>query len=66
MTKWFAYRHINGNIKVKRYDPTFGKAALNDAEESDFVDYVLQPYDAENRADAERIAVEELQKKEAN
>ena len=61
--KWFAYRRNDGGIKVKRYDEEFGKDALKAAEDSDFVDYVLKPYEAENRRQAEQIAVRELSHK---
>jgi hypothetical protein len=60
--KFFAYRHVNRGIKVRRYDLPFGKEVLGDAEESDFVDEVLQPYEAANRAEAEMIAKKKLGK----
>jgi hypothetical protein len=58
--KYWAYRHVNGHIKVKLYHDEFGKDEIDQAEESPFVDYVLGPYVAENRQDAERIALEKL------
>ena len=58
--RYWAYLHVAGHIKVKRYDEEFGKDDIGQAEESDFVDYVIGPYVAENRADAERIAIEKL------
>jgi hypothetical protein len=58
--RYWAYRHTAGHIKVKRYDEEFGKDDIDQAEDSDFVDYVIGPYVAENRSDAERIAVEKL------
>jgi hypothetical protein len=55
--RYWAYRHVAGHIKVKRYDDEFGKEDIDQAEASDFVDYVIGPYVAENRADAEHIAL---------
>lgn len=54
--KFFAYRHTSGAIKVKRYGDDFGRDAYNAAEDSEFIDAVLKPYEAENRKQAEQIA----------
>lgn len=62
--RYFAYRHISGHIHVKRYDPEFGQENVNAAEDSPFVDYVLAPYEAKDRTEAERIAKEKLSVKE--
>ena len=59
VSKYFAYRHINGRIMVRRF--TF-QDSLEDAYDSDFVDQILEPYEAKNRLDAEQIAVERLRK----
>jgi hypothetical protein len=54
--RYWAYKHINGHIKVKSY---FGKrtsAAIYDARDSEFVDRIMYPYSAHNREDAETKA----------
>lgn len=58
LKQFWAYRHINGGIHVKAYrdDLPNARASLDDAFESDFVDDVLDPFPAQDRADAERIA----------
>lgn len=60
--QFWAYRHTNGSIHVKTYraDATHTKAAIDDAFESDFVDDVLDPFEAENRTQAEQIAKQRL------
>ena len=52
MTEWYAYRHINNSIHVKRYLEPFGAGDIDEAIESDFVIMVKGPYMAEGRADA--------------
>jgi hypothetical protein len=56
--KFWAYRHINGSIRVKAYrdDMPNARASVDDAFESDFVEDVLDPFPANNRAEAEQIA----------
>ncbi len=49
MIKWFAYRHNNGTIHVKRY---FDEHDLRECEESFFVDAHTQPFLASNREEA--------------
>ena len=56
---FWAYRHVNGNIQVKRFT---SQDAVNDAYDSDFVDDVLDPYRATDRMDAESIAKQRLSK----
>ena len=51
--QWWAYRHINGTIQVKRY---FDARDLEDARESDFVKLYTLPFDADSREDAIKIA----------
>lgn len=50
--KFFAYKHINGQIFVKRHS----QATYDDAFESDFVDEVSSVIDVASRADAESWA----------
>jgi len=64
--KYWAYRHISGHIKVKRYlEDGMGREAVDDALDSDFVDEVFGPYEAINRVQAEQIAKERLSISEA-
>ena len=50
MPEWYAYRHINNSIHVKRY---FGDTGdIDEAIESDFVINVVGPFEAEGRTDA--------------
>lgn len=51
MTKllWWGYRHINGNLQVKRF---FDFDDILDAYSSDFVDSVSGPFEASGRQDA--------------
>lgn len=46
---WWGYLHISGTIHVKRY---FDDRDIDDAEESDFVKYIMGPYEAKGREDA--------------
>jgi len=50
---YWAYRHVDGHIHVKRFSD---RSAVEDAYESDFVDDVTEPFLAKNRAAAEGIA----------
>lgn len=56
--KFWAYRHTNGSIHVKTYrdDMPNARASIDDAFESDFVEDVLDPFPADNRAEAEQMA----------
>lgn len=47
--KWWGYQYTNGKLQVKRY---FTYEDIRDAEESDFVSRVSQPFDAEDREEA--------------
>ena len=53
LKRFWAYRHIDGHIHVRRF---FDLADVEDAYDSDFVDDVLEPFQAKNRAEAEGIA----------
>ncbi len=53
--KFWAYKHINGHIQVKRFT---SQEAIEDAYDSDFVDNVMPTFEAINRADAESKAKE--------
>lgn len=57
VVKFWAYRHVNGKISVKRFTD---QDAVEDAYDSNFVDSVLDPYPAKNRLEAEQIAVSRL------
>lgn len=57
VAKFWAYRHVNGGIQVKRYT---SEDAIDDAYDSPFVDEVLEPYTAKDKAEADRIAKERL------
>ena len=46
---WWGYRHIDGNLQVKRY---FGPKDLEEARESDFVDQYHGPFMASDRQEA--------------
>jgi hypothetical protein len=46
---WWAYRHINGAILVKRY---FDERDIEEALESPFVDEVIGPFHADNAEQA--------------
>lgn len=60
--QFWAYRHVDGGIHVRAYraDGSKTQDAINDAFESDFVDDVLDPFEAENREQAEQIAKQKL------
>lgn len=51
--KWWAYKHVNGAVLVKRLLST---EDLIEARESDFVSEVMQPFEASSRDDAEKRA----------
>lgn len=55
MKKFWAYRHIDGGIKVKACREGFMEV-LADAKESSFVDEYLDPFQAPSRKAAEAIA----------
>jgi len=57
MLEWWAYRHTNGHVLVKRY---FGLEDLTEAKESPFVDQLVGPYMAKNREEAVMIATDSL------
>ena len=59
MKQFWAYRHVDGHIHVKNYNPSFPEEVTNAESNTNIVDY-LPPYEASNRAQAEAIAVEEL------
>ena len=46
---WWGYVHANGSLQVKRY---FGVMDLEEAKESPFVKYIVEPFSAEGRDDA--------------
>lgn len=54
---WWAYRHINGTIQVKRY---FSREDLTEADESPFVSERTDVFHADDREAAEEKAKELL------
>jgi len=48
--EWYAYRLTNGEVKVKRYFGDYGD--IVEAEDSEFVALVTEPYQADNRGAA--------------
>ena len=53
--KWWGYKHVNGNLQVKRF---FDRRDIDDARESPFCDVVVNPFLASDRDDA----LEEIKK----
>lgn len=54
---WWAYRHTNGGIQLKRY---FSESDLEDADESPFVQKRTGVFEACSREEAFAIAKEKL------
>lgn len=46
---WWGYKHISGTLQAKRY---FDKRDMEEAYSSDFVDEVVEPFEAEGRDEA--------------
>jgi len=59
--KWWGYLHKQGTIQAKRY---FSPLDTQEAEESPFVQRVIYPFEANNRAEAIAHIKEELTRKE--
>jgi uncharacterized protein (DUF2249 family) len=57
MAQWWAYKHKNGEIKVKHYR---SEDDMDEALDSDFVDDVTGPFDAETVEEANEIAKKNL------
>lgn len=55
--KWWGYTHELGSIQVKRY---FDMRDILEAMESDFVDRVFGPFEAENREEAISMIAKQL------
>lgn len=49
---WWGYKHISGTYQAKRY---FDKRDTEEAEESEFVDQVVYPFEASSREEALEI-----------
>ena len=49
MNEWWAYKHINGSIQVKRL---WDEKDMYDATQSEFVVKIYKPFLATNRSDA--------------
>lgn len=60
--QFWAYLHANGTVQVKRW---FGdvKDYTTDCDGNDFVRVVVEPFTANSREEAERIAVELIKRK---
>ena len=56
---WWAYLHANGTIQLQRW---FGDVQdyTTDCEGNDFVQHVVEPFEAETREIALKIATERL------
>jgi hypothetical protein len=52
--RWWGYLHENGSIQAKRFFNERCQSSIDDAYESDFVQHVIEPFYAENRAYALR------------
>ena len=59
MNKWWGYRHVNGDIQVKRF---FGDRDIEEARESGFVAATCGPFMAKDRQGALGVAEERLAK----
>lgn len=49
---WWGYVHVTGSLHLKRF---FDNQDLDDAYDSEFVDRVVSPFEANNRDDAWEI-----------
>ena len=49
---WWGYKHVSGTYQAKRY---FDERDTQEAVESDFVEQVVYPFEAENRDEALKI-----------
>jgi hypothetical protein len=60
--KYWAYKHQDGGIHLKVYREGLlhGRASVDDAYDSPFVDDILEPFDANSREEAERLAKQRL------
>jgi len=47
--KWCGYRHVDGSIHVKRY---FDSRDIQECRESDFVNMIFGPFDADTIEEA--------------
>ncbi|KKN19287.1 hypothetical protein LCGC14_0947160 [marine sediment metagenome] len=58
MLEWYAYKHVNGTLHLKRYLGDYGD--VEEAINSSFVDRVYGPFEAKNQHKARRIMKERL------
>lgn len=49
---WWGYKHVSGTYQAKRYWGDSSQLDLQDAYESDFVEQVVRPFEADGRDDA--------------
>lgn len=47
--KWWGYLHVSGTLQLKRY---FGPLDIQEAKESEFVEFVAGPWEVEHRVQA--------------
>lgn len=47
--KWWGYKHVSGTYQTKRY---FDKRDIQEANDSDFCEKVVGPFEAKNREEA--------------
>jgi hypothetical protein len=50
--KYWGYKHISGSIHLKRFIGNFAKEAVDEAYNSDFVEDVVDPFEAKTRKEA--------------
>lgn len=55
--RWWAYRHVSGTLHVKLY---FDRLDIDEAIASPFVARVVGPFDAVDRTQATRLAIQHL------
>ena len=54
---WWGYKHVNGTVQAKRF---FSYMIMTDAYDSDFVDTVVPPFEADSREEALKIITEKV------
>lgn len=50
---WYAYKHVNGTLHLKRYLGDYGD--ISEAKDSPFTTQVTEPFEANQRSEAEDI-----------
>jgi hypothetical protein len=54
---WWGYKHVNGTIQAKR---CFSHEVMIDAYDSDFIETVVPPFEADSREEALKIITEKV------